>query len=343
MRRILLIFIGSLLFVVLGAVVGLLYFQDWLGRPLSLPPEGQVLEVKPGSPLSAVADDLAEQGVLDWPAAFAAWARFTGDAGRIRAGEYRLEPGLTPAGLLEQLVAGRVILHSVTLVEGWTVREIMAALEAHPAVERTLEEGTDSAALASALELGHESAEGWFFPDTYSFPRGTTDRDILLRAWRTMERELAQAWDRRDPELPLESPYELLVLASVVERETGLPEERPAVAGVFARRLKMGMRLQTDPTVIYGLGDSYDGRLLRRHLVTDTPWNTYTRDGLPPTPIAAPGRDSLQAAARPAEGTALFFVATGLPDGSHRFSDTLEEHNRAVSQYLRRLRGNSTP
>jgi UPF0755 protein len=313
-----------------GGMAGL---RSYLGAPLAIPASGYVLAVEPGDSLGAVGRRLAADGVLAAPRLLAAWGRWTGQAQRVQAGEYALARGLTPAGLLDQLVEGNVVLHTVTLVEGRSVRDYLATLRETPAVAATLR-ATDAESLASELGLPYASAEGWFFPDTYRFARGTPDRDILVQAHAAMKDRLADAWNRRSPDVPLRGPYELLVLASIVERETALPAERPAVAGVFARRLAIGMRLQADPTVIYGLGLAYDGNITRADLQRDTPFNTYTRTGLPPTPIGAPGLGALEAAARPAAGDALFFVATGRGDGSHRFSATLAEHDRAVRDFV---------
>lgn len=307
--------------------------RSYLATPLDVPAGGYVLEVQPGDSLTAVARRLADAGVLSLPAALSAWGRWSGQAARIRAGEYSLRAGVTPTALLDQLVTGDVILHPVTLVEGRTVREVLATLRATPALVPTLT-ATSATELATELGLGVDSAEGRFFPDTYHFPRGTTDRAILLQAHAAMAKALAGAWASRAPDSPLATPDELLALASIVERETALGSERPRIAGVFARRLALGMRLQADPTVIYGLGPDFDGNLRRADLERDTPFNTYTRTGLPPTPIALPGAAALAAAARPAPGDALYFVATGRGDGSHRFSSTLAEHNRAVQAFL---------
>jgi UPF0755 protein len=332
MRRVLLVVVLLLT----GAVVGLgLWVQGELERPLALPDDGLVVEVPSGGTLSALGRRLAAAEVLDHPRLLTLYARWRGDDARIRAGEYRLEPGLTPRTLLDKLVEGDVILHAVTIVEGWRFADMLRVIRAHPAVRDT---DLDTEALMVELGEPGRPPEGLFFPDTYRFARGTRDVELLARAREAMRRELEAAWSMRDPDLPLETPYELLTLASIVEKETGLAAERPAIAGVFVRRLRIGMRLQTDPTVIYGLGDAFDGDLRRRDLVTDTPYNTYTRSGLPPTPIALPGRGALRGAARPEEGEALYFVATGRGDGSHRFSATLEEHNRAVADYLRALR-----
>jgi UPF0755 protein len=215
--------------------------------------------------------------------------------------------------------------------------ELLDAIRAHPAIRQTLEV-EEPADLAMAIGIEQAHAEGWFFPDTYRFPRGTADVDLLRRAHRVMQEQLSEAWDQRLPGLVLTDPYEALILASIIERETALESERPEIAGVFIRRLEKGMRLQTDPTVIYGLGSEFTGNLTRKHLESDTPYNTYTRSGLPPTPIAMPGRAALHAAVNPAPGDALYFVATGRDDGSHYFTATLSEHNAAVAKYLKQLR-----
>jgi len=248
----------------------------------------------------------------------------------IRVGEYRLRPGDTPADLLERMERGDVVRHRFTIVEGWTLDRLRRELAADPRIATEVA-GLDGRALMARLGCQDCFAEGWFLPETYHFVRGDRDLDLLARAHRAMRGVLEQAWASRRDNLPLASPEELLVLASLVEMETMVAEERARVAGVFVRRLQRGMRLQTDPTVVYGL-DEFDGRIRRRHLTTDHPWNTYTRGGLPPTPIGLPGAASIQAAARPAPGEALYFVARG--DGTHQFSATLAEHNRAVARYI---------
>ena len=252
----------------------------------------------------------------------------------IRAGEYRLTPGLTPPQVLELFASGDVIQYPLTIVEGWTWRDLKAALDRDPVLipDRELVSGSPVSLLDP--DNPHAYPEGWFLPETYLFVRGDTQRDLLARAYRAMQAELDAVWTARDDDLPLETPYELLILASIVEKESALEEERDDIAGVFVRRLQRGWRLETDPTVIYGLGESFDGDLRRRDLVADTPYNTYTRFGLPPTPIAMPSAGALRAASRPADGSAMFFVASG--DGGHVFSDTLEEHNRAVRALLNR-------
>lgn len=250
----------------------------------------------------------------------------------LQAGEYRIEPGMSASQAIEQIVAGRVRKHRFTIVEGWTVRQMRSELTADPRLRKVAADLSE-ARLMERLGCEGCEAEGRFLPETYFFVRGSSDLELLERAYLAMAEALDRAWANRDADLPLDDPYELLVLASLIERETGQAGERSRIAGVFVRRLELGMRLQTDPTVMYGLGEEFDGRLRRVHLRTDHPWNTYTRHGLPPTPIALPGRASLQAAAGPAEGTALYFVSRG--DGSHHFSDTLAEHNAAVDRYIR--------
>lgn len=335
MRRSLLI--APVLGLLAAAGLAAWWFERSLDQPLMIPGDEYVLDVPPGSSLQAVADGLAADGVLRWPLLLELHARRADLHRRIRAGEYALFPGTTPRKLLELLVSGRVKLHPVTLVEGWTVAELLRALERHPVLRTTLDVA-DPESLAASLGLDWPHAEGLFFPDTYLVTRDTTDADLLLRAHRAMLDRLDRLWPQRPPDLPLADPYEMLVLASIIERETALDSERNQVAGVFIRRLKLGMRLQTDPTVIYGRGDGFSGPLTRSQLNEDTPWNTYTRAGLPPTPIGLPGEASLRAALAPDDGQALYFVATGLPDGSHEFSRTLDEHNAAVRRYRQRLR-----
>jgi UPF0755 protein len=251
-------------------------------------------------------------------------------ASRLQAGEYRFEAGASPRELLQQLAEGRVLQRAITFVPGDTFREMRLQLAQAPVLEQTIA-GLDEAEVMRRLDAEGVPAEGRFLPETYNYTRGMSDLDVLRRAKRAMDRALAEHWPKRAAELPLESPEEALVLASIVEKETGIAGERSEVAGVFVRRLKRGMRLQTDPTVIYGARDRYSGRITRSMLDTDTPWNTYTRDGLPPTPIAMPSLEALKAALDPAPGDTLYFVARG--DGGHVFSRTLDEHNRAVARW----------
>ncbi len=306
-----------------------------LHAPLAMPAEGTWLEVGNGMSLRRVAAQLGERGVLPRPWMLTAYARATGDATRIRAGEYQLPSGTTPLSLLARLVSGQVYLHQLTIVEGWRFTDLLRALRANPAIVA----GTlDGPGIMTALGEPGVHPEGQFFPDTYSFAKGTADLDVLRQAHQALLEHLDAAWQGRAPDTLLKSPYEALILASIIEKETALPAERPLIAGVFYKRLQRNMRLQTDPTVIYGLGESFDGNLRRNDLERDTPYNTYTRGGLPPTPIALPGADALNAAVMPEISGAMYFVATGRGDGSHHFSATLEEHERAVRDYLRQLR-----
>lgn len=320
-----------------AAAGGVWWFSGALYEPLNLPESGYTLEISRGNSLRSVAGQLSDAGILRHPRVLSWYGRVTGTAGRVQAGEYELQPGTTAASLLQQLVDGRVRLHALTILEGWTVRELLVALADHAALEHTLEVSSPEQ-LASVLELDYPHAEGWFFPDTYRFPRGTTDVELLRVAHGLMQQKLSEAWAARAIGTGLADPYEALILASIVERESAVESERPTIAGVFTRRLERGMRLQTDPTVIYGLGAAFDGNLTRRHLVTDSPYNTYVRKGLPPTPISMPGEQALHAAVNPDDGDALYFVATGRGDGSHVFTATLEEHNAAVARYLAELR-----
>ena len=264
-------------------------------------------------------------------------ARQLDAAGKLKVGEYDLTGPLTVSQLLLRMRDGKVVQHRLTIVEGWNFRQLRAALARATPLEQEAAE-LDDAALMAALGFAGEHPEGRFLPETYVYQRGDSDLDVLKRAHAAMERALQQAWQDRADDLPLNSAYELLTLASIIEKETGLAAERPQIAGVFARRLKMGMRLQTDPTVIYGIGSAYDGNIRKSHLTTDTPYNTYTRAGLTPTPIAMPGRAALQATAHPADGDALYFVAIGDGSGGHVFSATYAGHQKAVADYLQRLR-----
>jgi len=316
------------------------YERHWLFAPIATLNAPVTFDVPQGASLRAVAGALQKQGLMERPRTWLWHATAEGLATKIQAGEYRLVPGTSPSMLLDQFVAGDVVLHAVTLPEGWTFRQGLAAIQAHPQVTVELRGMTDAALLAR-LGLQDKDPEGLFFPDTYRFPRGTSDRELLMQAHARLDRELQAAWEKRDEGLPFATPYEALILASLVEKETAAADERPLIAGVFVNRLRKGMRLQTDPTVIYGLGEKFDGNLRRRDLVNDTPYNTYTRAGLPPTPIALPGRAALEAAVRPAHTDALYFVATGLGDGRHFFAGSLVAHNSNVSRHLANLRGGS--
>lgn len=323
--------------VVVIAAAGAWWVHHWLQTPIPELTQRTVFEVKRGATLRSVARALHEQKLLDRPQVWVGWARTLRRATHLKAGEYELTPGLTPRSLFELLSSGQVLLHTITFIEGSTFNEVLAALQANDAVDvryatRSVEE------LMAALGSPGVHPEGQFFPDTYHFPRGTTDLELLSIAHKRMRAEAQAAWDARAQDLPLASEYEALILASIIEKETALDRERPQIAGVFVERLRRGMRLQTDPTVIYGMLDRYDGNIRRADLRRDTPYNTYTRAGLPPTPICMPGKESLRAATQPDVTGALFFVATGEGDGSHYFSKTLAEHDAAVKRYLRKLR-----
>jgi UPF0755 protein len=315
------------------------YERHWLAAPLPALTEAVTFEVPAGASLGSVARDLEQRGLIDRPRIWLRHGVRSGLATRIKAGEYRLLPGTSPATLLDQFVTGDVVLHSLTVPEGWTFRQALALIQSQPLVQVELGELTDAELLAR-LGLQEQHPEGLFFPDTYRFPRGTSDRALLLQAHARLERELRDAWAARAPGLPLASSREALILASLVEKETAAADERPLIAGVFVNRLRKGMRLQTDPSVIYGLGERFDGNLRRRDLESDTPYNSYTRAGLPPTPISLVGREALVAATRPAKTRALYFVASGLGDGRHFFAETLEAHNANVSRHLANLRSN---
>ena len=329
------ILVAAVVLVMLGAtgVAAWLWndYRHFVSEPINLPERGTQYRVRAGTTLRQVAAELAGRGILREPLYLRLLGRERGDANRIKAGDYALEHGMTPNDVIDLFVSGAVIEYSLTLVEGWTFRQALEAVRRHERIVHTLDDDIDDAEVMAAIGAPDVHPEGRFFPDTYRFPGGTTDVDFLRRAYERMSGILAEEWAARSEGLPLESAEEALILASIVEKETGLPEERAEVAGVFVRRLRKGMLLQTDPTVIYGMGASFDGNIRRRDLKKDTPYNTYTRSGLTPTPICLPGRDAIHAALHPADGDALYFVATG--DGGHKFSATLAEHNRAVRRY----------
>lgn len=305
-------------------------YRRFTDTPLQLPPEGAIVTVAPGTTLAGLSRELADRGYLGQPLYLRLLARWDGVASQIKAGEYRVPAGIRPRELLALLVAGRVTRYNLTLVEGWNFTQMMGAVDASEALSHTLRGLTPEQIMQ---RLGHagEHPEGRFLPDTYQFPRGTTDLAFLRRAYDAMDALLTREWEGREAGLPLETPYQALILASIVEKETGRAAERPEIAGVFIRRLRKGMKLQTDPTVIYGMGDAYQGNIRRKDLKRDTPYNTYVHTGLPPTPICMPGADAIRAVLHPNGGNALYFVARG--DGSHQFSDTLKQHNRAVRKY----------
>ncbi|MEJ2453594.1 MAG: endolytic transglycosylase MltG [Candidatus Thiodiazotropha sp.] len=309
---------------------GWMEYDEFAKTPLSLPEAGLIYDLEPGTTIRNVARDLSARGVLDKPLLLRLLARWNGQASQLKAGEYLLPRGITPSQLLEILTSAKVVQHALTIIEGWTFEQLMAAVRRDDALTQTLE-GVQEDQIMSRLGLEGVHPEGRFYPDTYHFPKGTSDAEFLKRAYERMQEFLQAAWEKRDQGLPLENPYQALILASIIEKETGIPEERRKIAGVFTRRLQKGMRLQTDPTVIYGMGDDYDGNIRRQDLSTDTPYNTYVHKGLTPTPIAMPSGAAIEAALHPEDGDALYFVATG--DGGHHFSATLEAHNKAVRKY----------
>jgi UPF0755 protein len=304
----------------------------WLNTAFDLSAPSVDLSIEPGSSARDVAMDVADAGVSASPSLLYWWFRLSGESRNIKAGSYELDQGTTPRTLLRKLVQGEEALRSVTLVEGWTFRQVRAALKKAEQLKPLTQDLSPETIM---VQLGRPGVapEGRFFPDTYTYAKGSGDLAVLQRAMRAMDKKVNAAWAQRAPQSPLQSPEQALVLASIIEKETGRVSDRPMIASVFANRLRIGMRLQTDPTVIYGLGEGFDGNLRKVDLLTDTPWNTYTRPGLPPTPISMPGKAALLAAVRPAESKALYFVAKG--DGSSYFSATLDEHNKAVNKYQR--------
>ena len=323
------IVLASCLLVLLIIAGAGLYVRHWQSQPLPVSEDLKVV-LAPGQPFTRFSASLQDAGLLHGAWLWSTLARIDGSARKVQAGEYWVRVGDTPSSLLARLLRGEVVRYEVKLIEGWTVAEALAALAADPDLKHELA-GVDENTLLGVLGLPEGHAEGLFFPDTYHFERGASDRDILLRAYRKLQEELERAWQQRDAGLPYEDPYDALIAASLIEKETGRDEDRANIAQVFVSRLHRGMRLQTDPSVIYGLGSAFDGNLTRRHLTTDTPYNTYTRKGLPPTPIALVGRRSLAAALHPAPGEFLYFVSRG--DGTSQFSVSLEEHQAAVRKY----------
>jgi UPF0755 protein len=334
----------TVLFVLTVLVAGAAAYWAWdrygsfADAPLAGLEPGDTLVVARGDSFKRVLARLREAGVdhghdIEWQAL----AKELGAAGKIQVGEYALEPGLTPRALLERMRDGKVLAYRFTLVEGWNIRELRAALGRATPLAQSIAELDDGVLMA---ELGQPGVhpEGRFLPETYVYTRGDSDLDVLRRANAALERELAHAWESRADDTPLRTAEEALVLASIIEKETGIAEERPEIAGVFSRRLTLGMRLQTDPTVIYGMGSAYAGNIRRVDLQTDTPYNTYTRDGLPPTPIAMAGRAALRAATNPKPGDSLYFVAVGDGSGRHVFSSSYAEHQAAVREYVQRYR-----
>ena len=315
------------------AIAGGGYFVYWSLHPI-IGDEIEPIEftIAPGSGAHAAGQQIAEAGVPIQPLLFNLLARVTNKSGKLKAGAYELKPGTTPLRLIEQLVRGEFAQEQLTIIEGWTFRQMRAAIAAHKGLKHDTVALSDKEVM-SAIGSEYKQPEGMFFPDTYLFAKGASDLQIYKQAHGILLTRLNEAWEKRDPALPYKTPYEALTMASIVEKETGQKSERGMIAGVFVNRLRLGMLLQTDPTVIYGMGNRYDGKIRKSDLETDTPYNTYTRTGLPPTPIALPGVQSLAAALAPAKTAALYFVSKG--NGTSQFSDNLTDHNRAVNKYQR--------
>ena len=322
---------------VVAAALAALQMNRFLHSPIVVDESGVDFVIVPGTSFRTVSDELGQRGIISHPRMYRAYARWTDQAGVVQAGEYRIKHGTTPVELLRQFTSGTVQLYSFTIIEGWNQWDLLKALHNDPHIDASLTD-EDWPALLEELGADLDHPEGLFLPETYRFPRNISDREVLAQAYELMQTVLSEEWAERDEELPIDTPYEALILASIVEKETARRDERSRISGVFTRRLQKRMRLQTDPTVIYGISPGFNGNLTRRDLQTDTPYNTYTRHGLPPTPIALPGRAAINAALHPTEGEELYFVATGLGDGSHAFSATKDEHDAAVAEYLRRLR-----
>jgi UPF0755 protein len=329
--------VRALLLVVLLAIVaatawaGITYLH-FTRTPLNVRTTGQTLEVARGEGFSDIVSQLRREKLTDaQPLLWRVLGMRLGVANKLHAGEYALAPGMTPTVLLENMAAGKVLHHRVTLVDGWTFAQVREALRRAPKLAHDIEGLSDQQVMAKLGDAGR-SPEGEFMPDTYDYVLGMSDLDILQRAHKAMQSFLAEEWARRDTSISIQQPYQALILASLVEKETAVPAERPQIAGVFERRLKLGMKLDTDPSVIFGMGAAYDGNIRKSDLETDTPYNTYMRAGLPPTPIALPSRAAIRAVLHPAAGDALYFVAKG--DGTHEFSATLAEQNAAVRKYI---------
>ena len=316
--------------VVVGVLAAGGYAGWYAGTPVAVTRLPAAFDILPGTSFRGAAQRIEDSGIAVGRLRFELLARALGRAQDAKAGSYELAAAPTPLELLDKLTRGDVTQTEVRFIEGWTIRQLRSALDGN-AFLRHDTQGLNDAQLLSKLGAGEPHLEGLFFPDTYLVAKGSSDLNVLRRAYLAMQRHVAQEWGQREPSIPYKSPYEALIMASIVEKETARAAERELIAGALVNRLRIGMLLQVDPTVIYGLGESFDGNLKKVHLLTDAPYNTYTRAGLPPTPIAAPGLASLRAALRPAQTGALYYVARG--DGTSEFSRTLEEHNRAVRKY----------
>lgn len=313
----------------LGAGSGLYY---WVQQPIFEDGPAREFAIKPGSSVRSSARQIYEAGVPAQPLLLEALARLTGKANRLKAGSYEIEAGKTPQDLLTKLVNGDFSMASLAIIEGWTFQQMRKLVDAHPSLKHETS-GLSEAELMHKITPDFSQAEGLFFPDTYRFAKGSSDLQFYQQAHAQLLKKLDDAWKKRSADLPYKNRYEALIMASIIEKETGQKSERNMIAAVFVNRLRQGMLLQTDPTVIYGMGERYQGKIYKRDLLTDTPYNTYTRSGLPPTPIALPGLESLVAALDPARSDALYFVARG--NGTSQFSDNLNDHNRAVNKYQR--------
>jgi len=314
------------------AVVGATGFTYWAKQPITSAGAPIEFSVTPGSGVAAASQQIAAAGVPVNPFLLSLLARATQKSGKIKAGTYELKPGTTPRRLIDQMVRGEFAQEALTIIEGWTFRQMRQAVASSRGLKHDTAQLSDRELMAK-VTAEFKEPEGLFFPDTYLFAKGASDLQIYKQAHTMLMNHLTAAWEKRDPSLPYKTPYQALIMASIVEKETGQKSERGTIAGVFINRLKIGMLLQTDPTVIYGMGARYDGKIRKRDLETDTPYNTYTRSGLPPTPIALPGVESLAAALGPDQTDALYFVSRG--DGTSHFSGNLTDHNRAVNKYQR--------
>jgi len=332
MRIFLKIFIPLFLLIVIAIVGAWFEYQRFVATPMNITNDGYVYTVKSGSNLQQISRDIHQIGLTHFPAEFLyIYGRVKGKASSIKAGEYLIKPATTLPQLLDQFIAGQVIQYQFTIIAGTTAQQLIDSVIADKRIKKTLVNNHLDQLMVQINEP-KLNGEGEFLPETYNFTTGTTDVELLTRAHKLMTSTLQQAWKEKADDLPYKTPYEALIMASIIEKETGIAEERPQIAGVFVRRLQKGMRLQTDPTVIYGLGKSYDGNIHRKDLRTDTPYNTYTRYGLPPTPIALPSKEAIKAALHPQVGKSFYFVATPI-EGRHRFSNTLAAHNQAVRKY----------
>jgi UPF0755 protein len=328
------IIIAALFFVLVALVSLYVMTRQTMDTP-NLLSESKTIELKPGATIRTLAKQLEHYDLVNCPKLLILWARINGDAKRLQVGEYVINPGTTLSALLNDITSGRVRQYALQLLEGWTFKEFMQAVQDHKAISHELGDLTQQEIL-QLLEISHDHPEGLFFPETYYIHKNTSDIDVLKRAHAYMKKHLHDLWEERDQGLPFESPYEALILASIVEKESAVEEERALIAGAFVNRLRKNMRLQTDPTVIYGMGENYKGDIRFRDLRKDTPYNTYTRNGLPPTPIAMPSLGAIKAVMHPAKTDYLYFVAFNDNSGRHKFSATLDEHNKAVDKYQRK-------